>query len=223
MKQIKIFLLLIITTFFSCDNNDDAQTTPASPTDGFTYSNTFYATENAYITIDQQDANSDGYPDYYNFFFLNGRITDTYGDSGVGWAYAYSDNSTQLVKLKVLAASNTSLTTGTITVGNTYIASSTLTAGFNTGYSFDSFVSYSLQTNGTNFGTQNGFDFYHIPEVVGVWNYAGTVGPSITINAINIDSITPENSTINVTYTFMNTFGNVITGEYEGTLGVILD
>lgn len=223
MKILKTFLLLLTILLVSCDNNDDQQATPATPTDGFTHNNTFYATENAYITTDQQDANNDGYPDYYNFFFSNGRVTDTYGDNGIGWAYAYSDNTTQLVKLKILVASNTSLATGTIAVGNTYIASSILTAGFNAGFSSDSFVSYNLQTSGANFGVENGFSFYHIPEVTGVWNYAGTVGPSITINAINIDSNTPENSTINVTYTFMNTNGDIITGEYQGTLGLILD
>jgi len=218
-----IIFLSAITTLTSCDNNDDAQTTPGAPTDGVTHNNTFYATENTYVSIDQQDANNDGYPDYYNFFFSNGRITDTYGDTGIGWAYAYSDNTTQLVKLKILAASNASLTTGTITAGTTYIASSTLTGGFNAGFSKDSFISYNLQTGSTNFGTENGFDFYHIPEGTGAWNYPGTVGPSITINTINIDSNIPANSTINVTYTFMNTNGDIITGEYEGTLGVILD
>ena len=64
-----------------------------------------------------------------------------------------------------------------------------------------------------------------MPETVGVWYYVGTVGPMVTINAINIDTNTPENSTVDLDYTFPTTSLNstVITGHYEGTLGVILD
>jgi len=119
--------------------------------------------------------------------------------------------------------------TNTLTAGETYVASSILTTslnGFgvtNSGFSNDSFVSYDLQPGGSIFGTENGFDFQHIPEVVGVWHYVGTVGPSITINAINIDNNTPTNSTINVDYTFLDTNGDTISGHYEGTLGIILD
>jgi len=135
-----------------------------------------------------------------------------------------------LVKLQVFEGASNSNLTNTITAGETYVASSTLTTsinGFgvtNSGYSKDSFISYNLQAGTPVFGNENGFDFTSNPlETVGVWHYAGTVGPTITINAINIDYTTPTNSTIDVDYTFLDTFGNSITGHYEGTLGVILD
>ena len=220
IKILAMIMLSIIT--FSCDGNDDAQTTPLAPTDGFTIGTTFYPTPNAYVTIDQNDANNDGYPDYYSLFLSDGRMTDTFGDAGVGYAYAYSTNTTKLVHLKALAASNPSLTTGPITAGNTYIASSIITP-FATGFSQDSFISHTLQTSTTILGAQNGINFHNIPETIGIWHYPGTVGPQVTINAINIDYTTPANSTIDVDYTFIDTSGIQITGHYTGTLGIILD
>ena len=224
MKQlIQIILIsILLTTAISCDNNDDTQNTPSTPNDGFTINNTFYETPNAYITIDQLDNDNDNHPDYYNFFFTDGRITDTYGDVGIGYAYAYSTNTTNLVKLQVFESDNPSLTSGVLTAGNTYLASTTLYSSSD-GFSKDSFASYNLQTGNTIFGTENGFDFAGLPEVIGIWHYPNNTNPSLTINAINIDSITPANSTINVDYSFIDTSGVTITGHYEGTLGVILD
>ena len=214
-----ILMIAILLIVSGCDGNDDVQ---SSPTDGFNLNNTFYSTANAYLTVDQADANNDGYPDSYNFFFTDGRMTDTFGDVGIGYAYS-TNTTTKLVKLKALAdASNPSLTTNTLTVGNTYVASSLLTTGFNAGFSADSFISYNLQPS-TAFGTENGLDFSHIPETIGIWNYVGTSGPTITINAINIDYTTPANSTADVDYTFLDANGNQITGHYQGTLGVIRD
>ena len=223
LQTLKALLILATITIVSCDNNDDQQTTPATPTDGFTVSNSFKGTENAYITIDQADVDGGGFPDYYNFFFTDGRITDSFGDVGVGYAYGYSDNTTNLVKLKIIAdASNPSLTAGLISSGNTYIASSVLTNGFNAGFSADSLLGYNAQPDPT-FGTENGLDFCHIQETNGFWYYVGTSGPIVHVNAINIDYSTPSNSTIDIDYTFLDTNGTTITGHYGGTLGLILD
>ncbi len=221
IKTLVVIFLAVIT--FSCDGNDDAQTTPSTPTDGFTIGTTFYATPNVYVAVDQADANNDGQPDYYSFFFSDGRMTDTFGDNGVGYAYAYSTNTTKLAQVKVLAASNVSLTTAPIAASTTpYIGSSIITP-FATGFSVDSFISYNLQPNTTILGAQNGINFTNIPETIGIWHYPGAVGPTITINAINIDYTTPTNSTIDVDYNFIDSAGIQITGHYEGTLGVMLD
>jgi hypothetical protein len=221
-----ILLLAVAISNVSCDNNDDVQ---SSPQDGFTINSTFHGTENAYIAIDQFDRDTNGKADYYTFFFTDGRMTDTYGDQGLGYAHNFSTNITNLVKLQIFEGSNPNLT-NTITVGETYVASSVLTTslnGFgvtNSGYSNDSFISYSLQAGTPIFGNENGFDFTsNPPETTGIWHYPGVTGPTITINAINIDSTTPSNSTINVDYTFLDTNGNTITGHYEGLLGIILD
>ncbi len=230
MKTIfKITLVCIAILFIgsSCDNNDDVQ---SSPQDGFTVGTTFYETENIYIAIDQVDRDNNTKADYYTFFFTDGRMTDTYGDIGLGHAHNFSTNITNLVKLQVFEGAANPNLTNTLTAGETYVASSILTTnlnGFgvtNSGFSKDSFVSYNLQAGAITFGTENGFDFTSTPpEVVGVWHYVGTVGPSITINAINIDTTTPANSTIDIDYTFLDTNGDTITGHYEGALGIILD
>lgn len=217
---VALLLLTVIMSSFSCDNNDDIQ---SSPQDGFTVNNTFYATPNVYITIDQYDGNNNGQPDYYNFFFTDGRITDTYGDIGVGYQYAYSTNTTNLVKLKIYEGSSNPGLINTPPAGQTYIASSLSVPGGDAGFSKDSFVSHNLQQGSTVFGIENGYSFTQIPETIGFWYYPGTTAPTITINTINIDSTTPSNSTINVDYTFLDTNGNTITGHYEGLLGVILD
>jgi len=220
-------LILLMITLFSCDGNDDVQ---SSPQDGFTINNTFYETVNAYIAIDQSDRDNNGKADYYTFFFTDSRITDTYGDVGLGYAHNFSTNITKLVKLQVFEGATNLNLVNTITAGETYVASSVLHSiinGYgvtNSGFSKDSFISYNLQQGNTIFGNENGFDFTdNPPEVVGVWHYAGTVGPQITVNAINIDSNTPVNSTIDVDYTFLDTNGDTITGHYEGTLGILLD
>lgn len=230
MKTLKPILLLLVAFYSltSCDNNDDTQNTP---NDGFTVNNTFNSTENSYIAIDQFDRNNNGKPDYYTFFFTDGRITDTWGDQGLGYAHNFSTNITNLVKLQVFEGSANPNLTNTITAGETYTASSTLTIslnGFgvtNSGFAKDSFIAYNLQAGTPIFGNENGFDFTSNPsELVGVWHYPNTVTPpTITINAINIDTNTPANSSIDVDYTFKDSLGTIITGHYEGTLGVILD
>ncbi len=208
-----VFVLLII----SCDNNNDTQSDPVNPTDGYSLNGTFYETPNAYITIDQTDANNDTYPDYYNFYFLDGRMTDHYGDLGIGYAYAFSTNTTQLARLRLENIQNPSLNSGPLVAGQTYI-SSTAPDPYTA-------VGYNLQTTSSTYGTLNGIDFAMLPETVGIWHYCDPdlMVPSLTINAINIDSNTPANSTIDIDYTFKDLQGNTVVGHYEGKLGIILD
>ncbi len=228
MKNL-LMLTLISFAIIACDNNDDTQTNPQNPADGFQTGNTFYETPNAYICIDQADRDNDNHPDYYTFFFTDGRITDTYGDLGIGFAYAYSTNTTRLVKLQIFESDNPSLTTGPLTAGNTYQVSTGFTPIINglgvtkAGFSKDSFISYNLQPGTTVYGTENGFDFTGMPEVIGIWHYPGNTPPTITIQTINIDNNNPANSTISVDYSFTDSFGTTFTGHYEGTLGIILD
>lgn len=220
MKIFLKFLLMSIMaiTLFSCDNNDDATT---SSIDGFTINSVFHETVNAYITIDQLDNNADGHPDQYNFMFSDGRITDTFGDVGVGYEYAYSVNTTsKLALIKVRSADNTSLVGGAISAGNTYIGSSFSTGTPN--FSADSVIAFDGLVT-TSFGTENGIDFGNLLETPGTWYYVGTVAPMVTINAINIETSAPENSTIDIDYTFLAADGTSITGHYDGTLGIILD
>jgi len=214
MKSIKTLIILLAITMVSCDNNDDA--TAALTTDGFTIDATFYETVNAYITIDQSDSNADGYPDHYNFMFSDGRITDAFGST-----YAYSvDNTSRLALIKVLANVNPSLTTNTISAGETYIGSSYSTGSPD--FSADSIIVYDAMVSGSS-GTENGVTYGNLLETNGVWHYVGPVVPSVTINAINIDYNTPTNSTVDIDYTFLDTDGISIIGHYEGTLGIILD
>ncbi|QXP79252.1 MULTISPECIES: hypothetical protein [Winogradskyella] len=214
-----VLMSVIVLTFFSCDNNDDA--TSAASTDGFTINSTFHETVNAYISIDQSDNNADGYPDHYNFMFTDGRITDSFGDVGVGYEYAYSvDSTSKLALIKVLVTDNTNLGTGFISAGNTYIGSSISTGTPN--FSADSLIAYDGVVS-ASFGTENGIEYSNLPETSGVWYYVGTVGPTVIINAINIDYNTPANSTIDIDYTFLASDSTSITGHYEGTLGIILD
>ncbi len=230
MKTLKPILIALTILLFlgSCDNNDDTQNTP---NDGFTVNNTFNSTENAYIAIDNFDRNNNGKPDYYTFFFTDGRMTDTWGDQGLGYAHNFSTNITNLVKLQVFEGTSNPNLTNTITSGETYTASTTLTIslnGFgvtNSGFAKDSFIAYNLQAGSPIFGNENGFDFTSNPsELIGIWQYPDTaMPPTITVNAINIDTNTPANSTIDVDYIFTDINGIQITGHYEGTLGIILD
>ncbi|NRD21380.1 hypothetical protein HNV08_15090 [Winogradskyella eckloniae] len=120
MKTFKFSSIVAILLLVNCDNNDEGST--ASIIDGFTINSAFYNTEIAYVSIDQSDVNSDGFPDNYNFFFTDGRITDTFGDQGVGYAYAFSNrNAANITLVIVLASDNPSLSTRTIVAGNTYV------------------------------------------------------------------------------------------------------
>lgn len=209
------FLTVLITTFFSCDNNDDAQTDPINPTDGFTHNNMFFETANAYFEIDDEDDNADGMPDNYSFFFTNGRMFDNDANvNGSSGDFLLSLNTTNWVFLNVEVSDNPSLANNAPLTGNTYIVSSINDSVIIENGQIDPLTPAYIQNN-IQFGEGN--------ENVGVFNWPGTQGPTITINAINIDNTNPTDSTINADYTFMNQNGDIITGHYEGTFGVILD
>ncbi|WP_152971463.1 hypothetical protein [Lacinutrix algicola] len=229
MKIIKSLLLLLAVTMFSCDSNDDEVTPdsvdPSTTLDGFTHheNNTtpvFYPTSNAYIEIDED--NDDAYPlapDYYGFFFLNGRLLDNDTDiNGTSDEVLLSVNTTQFVVLSIDVAVNPSLQTGIPpTAGITYIASSN-----------DSNVVTDLQVDSSSPQTFVNIDGTNVEfgegnETNSTIYSPATLGHSVTINAINIDNVNPTNSTIDVDYTFVNTSGELISGHYEGTLGVFED
>ena len=112
------------------------------------------------------------------------------------------------------APDNPSLSNAGPSAGNTYVVSSIN----------DSVIIENGQINGLNPAYFiNGVEYGTGDENVGVFNTPGTQGPSITINTIDLDANNASASTIDVDYTFMNQNGEVITGHYEGTFGVILD
>lgn len=212
MKTLKLLIALIVITLTSCtqDNNDDTSTAPQ--TDGFTYNNTFYETPNAYFQFDDNNNPRK----HYAFFFTDGRIFDN--DANVSNStsdYLFSTNTTKMVFLKIMVSDNLSLANNALpSAGNTYRASSVR----------KSVIGHGFQVNSLNpVYTNNGIEFGIADENTGTYHLPGTQGPTITINAINIDSNNIANSTINADYRFMNTNGIVITGHYEGTFGVILD
>ncbi|MDX1272743.1 hypothetical protein [Bizionia paragorgiae] len=218
MKHIKLLLVVLITVF-SCDNNDDEQTNPVTPTDGFTHNNVFYPTPNAYFEIDEDDDDpnigGDGFPDNYSFFFSNGRMFDNeIHVNGVNDDYLFSLNTTNWVFLNVEVEDNPSLSNAGPLPGNTYIVSSI----------HDSVIIEDGQIEPLNpVYINNNTEFGIGSENTGIFNFPGTQGPTVTINAINIDNANQENSTVDIDYTFMNGDGEVITGHYEGTFGIILD
>lgn len=209
----KKYILLPIFAFFllGCDNNDDV----ASATDGFTYNNSFYETPNAYIEQDEEDNNNSGYPDNYVFFFTDGRMFDN--DNNVNNStgdYLFSLNTTKLVLLKVLDSDNPSLVNGPLQPNTTYIVSSIE----------DTVIIHDGQIDALspNF-SNNGIDFGMANENVGTYHTPGAVGPTVTINNLNLDANNPQNSTIDISYSMMNTDGEIITGQYQGTFGIIQD
>jgi len=229
MKTLKTLLILLAVTIFSCDSNDDETTPnpvdPSTTLDGFTHHEnnttpTFYPTSNAYIEIDED--NDDAYPlapDYYTFFFLNGRLYDNNTDiNGTSDEVLLSVNTTQFVGIQIQVATNPSLQTGIPpSAGNTYVGS-TDNSNVVTNLQVDSSSPQTfINIGGTNveFGEGNEANST-------VYNPA-TLGHSVTINAINIDTVNPTNSTIDVDYTFVNTSGELFSGHYEGTLGIFED
>lgn len=220
MKSPLFFLILFFTiVFINCDNNDDLQNTPQSSTDGFTYNNTFYETANTYIDIDEDDDDpiigSNGFPDSYTFFFTDGRMFDN--DANVNNSrgdYLYSINTTTLVLLKVLANDNSTLVSSFPIVGSTYVVSSVEDSVIIHDGQIDALVPPYFN-NSLEFGMGN--------ENTGTFHLPGIIGPTITINAIDLDPTNPNASTIELTYTFRNENGELLAGHYEGTFGVILD
>lgn len=218
MKHIKLILVLLITVF-SCDNNDDEQTDTVTPTDGFTHNSIFYPTPNAYYEIDEDDDDpnigGDGFPDNYSFFFSNGRMFDNeIYVNGVNDDYLFSLNTTNWVFLNVEVEDNPSLANAGPLPGNTYIVSSIHDSVIIEDGLIEPLNPVYINNN-TEFGVGS--------ENTGIFNFPGAVGPTITINALNMDNTNPAESTVDVDYTFMNGDGEIITGHYEGTFGIILD
>ena len=218
IKHIKLILVLLITVF-SCDNNDDEQTDTVTPTDGFTHNSIFYPTPNAYYEIDEDDDDpnigGDGFPDNYSFFFSNGRMFDNeIYVNGVNDDYLFSLNTTNWVFLNVEVEDNPSLANAGPLPGNTYIVSSIHDSVIIEDGLIEPLNPVYINNN-TEFGVGS--------ENTGIFNFPGAVGPTITINALNMDNTNPAESTVDVDYTFMNGDGEIITGHYEGTFGIILD
>ena len=212
-------LFISVFTFVSCDNNDDEQTSIVAPTDGFTINSAFNETANAYFEIDEDDddpqVGGNGFPDSYSFFFTNGRMLDNDANvNGSSGDYLFSLDTTEWVFLNVEAIDNPSLVTGGPLAGNTYIVSSTNDSVILEGAQIDALTTPYLVDN-IEYGMGN--------DNAGVTHEPGVQGPTITINAINLDINNPTASTIDADYTFMNQDGVVISGHYEGTFGVILD
>ncbi|QJP34409.1 hypothetical protein F0365_08370 [Nonlabens sp. Ci31] len=219
MKTIKTILLLILIPTISCDGNDDMQTDPSNPTDGFTHNSVFYGTPNAYFEIDEDDDDpiigGDGYPDNYSFFFSNGRMFDNDANvNGSSGDFLFSLNTNSWVFLNIEVSDNPSLSSSGPLSGNTYIVSSVNDSVIVENGQIDS-LTPAYFINNIEYGIGN--------ENVGTINTPGVSGLSITIHAINLDNTNPTASTIDADYTFMNQNGEVIIGHYEGTFGVILD
>jgi hypothetical protein len=229
MKKIKTLLILIAITAFGCDGNDDETTPdptdPSTTQDGFTYnpnngSPIFYETTNAYIEIDEDDNSPmDNVPDYYTFFFLNGRLMDN--DANVADTndeILFSINTSNFAALKIDVTTNSSLSTGIPpSAGNTYVADSN-DSGVITGFTVNSSTPQTfINIGGTNVEFGEGDDSGAIDHA------PATLGHSVTINAMNLNTTNPSNSTIDVDYTFVNDSGEAFIGHYEGTLGIIED
>ncbi len=214
MKKI-IYSLALLITLIACDKNDDQQTDPQNPTDGFTVNNTFYETPNCYIEFDD-DQNE------INLFFTNGRMydndTNVNGSSG---DYLFTLNTTNFVFYNIRSTENPSIVTPTypnIQTGVQYIGGPT-----------DSVIGHHLTVEsltppffytGIEFGEDNEDTTQNDP--LQTIYTPGPIGPFITLNSYTFDSQT-QTGTINVDYEFPTQNGQTITGHYEGTIGVILD
>ena len=206
MKKIQkiIVLLVLIFSITSCDNNDDVVT----PTNIFTVAAQTYETTNCYIEFD-----TDAPIDHLNIFLLNGRMYDNdLNINGSSDDYLFSLNTSNFVFLQLNFNSNPTLINNGPIAGNTYIVSSTdSTIGHN--LTVDPFTP-NFNTNGIDFGIGN--------ENTGTFHTPGTGALTVTLNNYAFNSNT-NTGTIDLDYSFMNQNGIVITGHYDGNLGVILD
>ncbi len=217
---------MLAITAVSCDGNDDDVQNPSGNTiNGFTAvqnngTSTFYETTNMYIEIDED--NEDDFPlapDYYTFYFLNGRLIDREQHTVIdGDEILFSTNTTNFAALKVNVASHPDLQTGIPpAANNTYVASND-DSNIIHDFQINSLVpAYFFTIDGTSYEFGNGDDS------VGTLHEPATLGHTVTINTFTIDRTNPSSSTIDVDYTFVNTSGQLISGHYEGSLGFIED
>lgn len=206
-------LIALVFILLSCDSNDDIVNDISNP-DGFTYGQSLFETPNAYIEVDEEDDNNDGFPDNYSFFFTNGRMYDNDNkENGSAGDFLFSVNTTEWVFLNVLSAQNPSLTSGSPVAGNTYFVNKNNSVILHDGQ-INSLIPPFLNS---------GFEFGMGDENIGTFHTSGITGPSITINQLDIDVFVPENSYLDAEYTFINQNGETITGHYKGSLGIILD
>jgi len=199
---IKLVILALFLTLSSCDQNDDV----ASPTDGFTNNGTFYETTNCYIEFDEDLPSTE-----FNLFFLNGRMFDNVNHSASGSTndYLFTLNTTNFVFYNIRDVENPSILVPSypnIQTGVTY-----------TGGNSDTVIIANGQITDLNYSV-SGYAWGEGVDGVGLVGQGGT----IVINSYNYDPVT-QTGTINVDYQSLNNIGQVITGHYEGTLGVILD
>ena len=198
------FILLLSILFISCDNNDDTVTA----TNIFTVATQIYQTPNCYIEFD-----TDTPQDHINLFLTDGRMYDNdLNENNSSGDYLFSLNTTNFVFLQLQFSNNPSLVTNGPTAGNTYIISST-----------DSTIGHNLLVDPLtpNFSS-NGFDFGMGNENTGTFHTPGSGALTVTINAYTFNPSTLI-GTIDLDYSFMNQNGTIITGHYDGNLGVILD
>lgn len=215
MKNLKLIAIALIALFTSCDNNDDAQTNITIPTDGFTHNGQFFETPNMYLEINEDDSDNDNIPDSYTIFFSNGRMFDNDANvNGSSGDYLFSLNTTNFVFLQVYASENPDLTVAGPLPGNTYIVNNT----------DDSLLIENAQITPLNPSyITNGIEFGMGDENYGTIITPNNTNPTITLNELNIDNNTPANSTVDIDYTFTAANGDIITGHYSGTYGVIQD
>lgn len=199
MRILKTLLLLITLTVVSCDNNDDI----ATPINIFTVGAQTYETTNCYIEFD-----TDTPIDHLNIFLLNGRMYDNdLNVNGSSGDYLFSLNTSNFVFLQLDFNTNPTLINNGPIAGNTYIVSCTdSTIGHN--LSIDP-LTPNFNTNGSDFGMGN--------ENTGTFHSPGTGALTVTFNS------NTNTGTIDLDYSFMNQNGMVITGHYDGNLGIILD
>lgn len=201
MKIYITIILILSLSLFSCNEDDN---TEVLPNNGFTVGTTFYETPMCYIEFDEDDQTE------FNLFFLNGRMydndTNVNGSSG---DYLFTLNTTNFVFYNIRDVENPSITNPypNIQTGITYTGGASDTVILTNGQIND--LTPSFSNNGFTFGE-------------GAGGTTQAQGGTIVINSYSFDSSTQTGS-INVDYQSLGVAGNVISGHYEGSVGVIFD